>query len=70
MGRFCHACGEFGLTISIQKTNAKGQDAITPPSIINTDNVTLYVIDQFTYLGSIITNNLALDAEISMQIAK
>ena len=41
-----------------------GQDVIAPPSI-NIDNVTLDVVDQFIYLGSTITSNLSLDAEIN-----
>ena len=33
MDTFSHACKEFGLTISIKKTNVMGQDASSPPSI-------------------------------------
>ena len=36
----------------------------------NIDNVTLEVVDSFTYLGSTITNNVSLDAEINILIAK
>ena len=68
MDRFSHACREFELTISIKKTNVMGQDVIAPPPI-NTDNVTLDVVDQFIYLGSTITSNLSLDAEINMQFS-
>ena len=66
MDRFSHACREFELTIGIKKTNVKCQDVIAPPSI-NMDNVTLDVVDQFIYLGSTITSNLSLDAEINMR---
>ena len=43
-----------------------GQDVIAPPSI-NTDKVTLDIVDQFIYLGSTITSNLSLEAEINMR---
>ena len=43
-----------------------GQDDTAPPSI-NIDNVSLDVVDQFIYLGSTITSNLSLDAEINMR---
>ena len=65
MDRLSDACKEFELIISIKKTNVMGQDVMAPPSI-NLDNVTLDVVDQFIYLGSTITSNLTLDAEIHM----
>ena len=46
-----------------------GQDVVMPPSI-NIDNVTLEVVDSFRYLGSTITSNLSLEAEINIRIAK
>ena len=64
-----HACKEFGLTISINKTKVKGQCIVSPPSI-NTDNVTLDAVDRFTYIGSTIDSNLSLDAEINISVAK
>ena len=67
MDRLSHACKEFGLTISIKNTNVKGQDVVMSPSV---NNVTLDVVDSFTYLGSTITNKMSLDAEISIRIAK
>ena len=69
MDRFAHACKEFGLTISIKKTNVMGQDVPSPPSI-SIDDQELEVTDQFTYLGSTIASNLSLDVEISKRIAK
>ena len=69
MDRFSHACREFGLTISIKKTNVMGQDVPSPPAI-RIDNEELEVTDHFTYLGSTITSNLSLDAEIDKRIAK
>ena len=66
---FSHACKEFGLTISIKKTNVMGQNVPTPPSI-TINNEKLEVTDYFTYLGSTICSNLSLDKEIDKRIAK
>ena len=51
MDRFSHACHDFGLTISLKKTNVLGQDVDTPPVIIIV-NYQLEVVHEFTYLGS------------------
>lgn len=69
LDRFSYACKEFGLTISIKKTNVMAQDVPLPPTI-NIDDKELVVTDHFTYLGSTITSNLSLDAEIDRRIAK
>ena len=61
MDRFSLVCKDFGLTISLKKTNLLGQDVDTPP-VITFDNYILEVVHQFTYLGSTISNNLSLDA--------
>ena len=66
MDIFSHTCRGFELTISIKKTNVMGQDVIAPPSI-KIDNVLLDVVDQFIYLGSIITSNLSPDVENNMR---
>ncbi|XP_016368572.1 RNA-directed DNA polymerase from mobile element jockey-like [Sinocyclocheilus rhinocerous] len=69
MDRFFQACDEFGLTISLQKTKVLSQDVDTPPVII-IDSHVLYVVRQFTYLGSTISDNLSLDTEINKRIGK
>lgn len=69
MDRFSQACKDFGLTISLKKTNVLGQDVVTPP-VITIDNYELEVVHQFTYLGSTISDNLSLDAEINKRIGK
>lgn len=69
MDRFAQACQDFSLTISLKKTKAMGQGTETPSSII-INNYTLEAGSTFTYLGSTITNNLSLDAEISSRIGK
>eukprot|EP00745_Piridium_sociabile_P017961 TRINITY_DN26814_c0_g1_i11.p1 TRINITY_DN26814_c0_g1~~TRINITY_DN26814_c0_g1_i11.p1 ORF type:complete len:515 (+),score=121.07 TRINITY_DN26814_c0_g1_i11:351-1895(+) len=68
MDRFSKACEEFGLTVSLQKTNVMVQNA-EPPSVTINDH-TLEVVSQFTYLGSIITDNLSLDAELNKRIGR
>ena len=69
MDRFSQACKDFGLTISLKKTNVLGQDTPAPP-VISIDDYELDVVHQFTYLGSTITDNLSLDAEIDKRIGK
>ena len=69
MDRFSHSCHDFGLTISLKKTNVLGQDLDTPPVII-IDNDQLEVVHEFTSLGSTITDNLSLDAELNKRICK
>ena len=60
MDRFYQACKDFGLTISLKKTNVLGQDVNTSP-VITINNYKLEVVQQFTYLGSTISENMSLD---------
>ena len=69
MDRFSQACKDFGLTISLKKTNVLSQDVDIPP-VITIDNYELEVVHQFTYLGSTISDNLSLDAEVNKRIGK
>ena len=69
MDRSYQACKDFGLTISLKKTNVLGQDVNTSP-VITIDNYKLEVVQQFTYLGSTISENISLDAEINKPIGK
>jgi hypothetical protein len=69
MNCFSQACKDFGLTISLKKTNVLGQDTETPP-LITIDEYELDAVQQFTYLGSTVTNNLSLDTEINQRIGK
>ena len=69
MDHFSKACKDFGLIISLKKTNVLGQDILAPP-VITINDYELEVIHQFTYLGSTITNNLSLDPEIDKRIGK
>ena len=49
---------EFGLTISLKKTNIMGQDVSQIPNI-SIGEYTLEVVDTFIYLGSTIASNLS-----------
>ena len=69
MDCFSQACKDFGLIISLKKTNVLGQDIPAPP-VITIDDYELKVIHQFMYLGSTITDNLSLDPEIDKRIGK
>ncbi|XP_067899076.1 uncharacterized protein [Heterodontus francisci] len=69
VARIAAACNEFGLTISLKKTNIMGQDLRNAPSI-NIGDYTLDVVQEFTYLGSTITSNLSLDAEVNKHRGK
>ncbi|KAK4328599.1 hypothetical protein Pmani_001075 [Petrolisthes manimaculis] len=69
ISKFTRACKEFGLTISIKKTNVMGQGVNSPPSIY-IDNKALDVAENFTYLGTTITNNLFLNTELDRRIVK
>ena len=69
VNRLSHACKEFGLTISLKKTNVMGQDVREVPNI-SIDDYTLEVVGDFTYLGSTISSNLSLEVEINKRIGK
>ena len=57
MDCFSQACKDFGLTISLKKTNVLGQDTDAQPGI-SIDDYELDAVCQFIYLGSTITDNL------------
>ena len=66
---FSEACEDFGLTISLKKTNIMGQDVRSVPDI-SIGNYTLQVVENFTYLGSVISSSLSLDPELNVRIGK
>jgi len=66
---FAEACTEFGLTISIKKTNTMCQDINTTPTITIGEH-TLEVVEKFTYLGFMISSNLCLDEELITRTGK
>ena len=69
MGRFSQACKDFRPTISLKKTKVLGQDTVELPAI-TIDDCELDVVEQITYLGSTVTDNLSLDTEIDTKIGK
>ena len=69
MARFSYACQDFGLTISLKKTQVMGQDTDSAPAISINDHE-LDVIHDFVYLGSAISDTLSLDAELNRRIGK
>ena len=69
MTRFSYACQNFGLTISLKKTQVMGQDVDSPPAI-SINDLELDVIHDFVYLGSAISDTLSLDAELNRRIRK
>ena len=71
MGRFSAACVAFGLTISLRKTKvmftpAPGKPYIEPNIFVN--GTRLEVVDTFLYLGSALSGDGSLDAEIHSRI--
>ena len=69
ISRLAATCNEFGLTISLKKTEIMLQDVSNTPNISIGEH-TLNIVDKFTYLGSTIANNLSLDSELSTRIGK
>ena len=69
MDCFSQACKNFGLTISLNKTNVLGHDTYAPP-VISIGDYELDAVCKFTYIGCTITDNLSLDAEIDKRIGK
>ena len=67
LDRFSNSCDQFGLTISLKKTQVMGQATPAQPLLkINGGN--LEVVHQFQYLGSTMTDTLSLDVEFSKRI--
>ena len=69
VSRLSHARKEFGLTISIKKTNVMAQDSDHPP-IISIDGHKVEAVENFTYLGSTISSTLNIEVEVNNRIAK
>ena len=71
--KFAEACTNFGLTISIKKTEVMHQPApgktYTEPNIL-INGQRLKAVDKFTYLGSTLSRNVVIDDEIAARLAK
>ena len=71
--KFSEASKQFGLTISLGKTEVLHQPApnsTAPQPSITIDGTELKIVDSFKYLGSVISNDGSLDQEISARISK
>lgn len=55
--------------MSLKKTNVMAQGTDNQP-MISVDNYELEAVNQFTYLGSTISSNISLDAQIDKRIGK
>ena len=71
--KFAEACLNFGLTISIKKTEvmhqpAPGEAYKEPNIIINGER--LKAVDKFTYLGSTLSRDVVIDDEVDVRLAK
>ena len=71
--RFATAARRFGLTISIKKTEVLYQPApgnLYVPPAVTIEGKQLNAVENFKYLGSTISNDASIDAEITARIAK
>ncbi|XP_063382206.1 uncharacterized protein LOC134668695 [Cydia fagiglandana] len=69
MDRFSRACTLFSMSINAKKTVVLVQGSAETPKIL-VDGTALEVVNKFCYLGSTVSNNLSLDAEIDIRIGK
>ena len=71
--KFSAACTNFGLTISIKKTEVLYQPP--PGEIFSEPDITVHgkrlnVVNRFTYLGSTLSQNATIDDEVDIRIAR
>ena len=67
---FAEACANFGLIISIKKTEimfqpAPGEQYVEPVSTFNGQK--LKATDKFPYLGSVMSNSATINDEINLR---
>ena len=73
LDQFSAACDNFGLTISIKKTEVMHQPA--PGKQYREPHITvkgqkLQAVDKFTYLGSTLSRSVSIDEEVNARISK
>ena len=66
---FASACTEFGVVISLGKTEVMGQNTPTIPHI-TINGTELNTVKRFTYLGSTVCDTNSLDTELDVRIGK
>ena len=69
LNKFADACKEFGLTISIKKTQVMSLNTPSDPTL-HLEGQLLEAVNDFVYLGSNISSGATLDTEIKRRIAK
>ena len=69
LDHFSLASKEFGLIISLKKTNILCQGMPSPRSIF-INNTKLEVVHSFNYLGSTVADSISLDAELDIRLGK
>ena len=73
LNSFSDASRQFGLTISLGKTEVlfqRAPNSVVPQPTISIDDAELKVVNSFKYLGSMISNDGSLDKEIAYRISK
>ena len=73
LNSFSDASKQFGLTISLGKTEVlfqRAPNSVAPQPAIFIDDVELKVVNSFKYLGSMISVDGFLDKEIASRISK
>ena len=73
LNSFSDASKQFGLSISLEKTEVlfqRAPNSVAPQPAIFIDDVELKVVDSFKYLGSMISVDGSLDKEIAFRISK
>ncbi|XP_070207983.1 uncharacterized protein [Littorina saxatilis] len=70
---FSSACSNFGLTISTKKIEVLHQPAPGKPYVepdITVNGQRLNTVNRFTYLGSTLSQNVTIDDEVNVRIAR
>ena len=73
LNSFSDASKQFGLTISLGKTEVliqRAPNSVAPQPAVSIDDAELKVVNSFKYPGSMISNDGSLDKEIASRISK
>ena len=68
--RFQSAASRFGLTVSLKKTEVMALPPSLPPPVIQAGGAALQSTVKFCYLGSFVTADVSIDAEVTSRLAK